>query len=452
MDEIGPNYDADLYRECVKAMKTDLTSDSGFAQWRLQQAWPSNADELIALRKTALEKLMASFRRGEIVSLDGVESATAMAIYKVHGERPFEMNSHWILSAQDWTCPCCERNKFAISRLGDKGQILGKLTIHHDHMGDAIKEEFTRAFVTNGTDGPQVEGKSLVDRIGKAFAAHEEVLICEDCNNADTTVSRELGLPKHFSFSVRQIKRFILPVPHAPHGIDFKAAQKVWLEAQPAYELRMRLIKEVSVAAATNQHWYEPHEPHAIPIPVYGYANAKLGFASLTDWISVGELVDALGPKKKIHPPNRAKWRTKFIKEGKAPPENYVALLRSAHHTAALWDEVPDDWVCPVCDRSKHEQVYLGEQGKIQFRAPGTSKDHRWKNQRICNHCHSVAISIKEEVADRAGRRPYDSFGYFSPDELRGIIDPRPHSFHRIRPKEAEALVALAVVRFVEEA
>lgn len=433
-------------------MKTDLNSDSGFAQWRLRQAWPANGDEQLALKKSALEQLVDSFRRGEITSLDGVESVTATAIYEVHGRRPFEMNSHWILSAQDWICPCCQRNKVAISRLGSKGQILGKLTIHHDHMGDAIEEEFCRAFVTKGTENPQVEGKRLVERIGKAFAAHEEVLICEDCNNADTSASRDLGLPKHFSFSVGKIKRFILPASHAPHCVDLRAAQTVWEEARAAYELRMRLIGEVAVAAATNTHWYEPHERHAIPIPVYGYANARLGFATLTDWVNLDDLVKALGPKEKIHQPNRARWRTESAKAGKPLPKNYLAMLRSVHHMAESWDALPDDWCCLVCDRSKHEQVYLGAKGDIQFRTPGTSNVQPWRRRPICNHCHSVVMSIKEEVAERAGIRPLDSFGYFSPEELREIIRARSHSPHLIKPREAEAFVELAVERVIDQA
>lgn len=433
------------------AMKTDLTSDSSFAQWCLRQTRPSDPDELMAVKKIALEKLMDSFYKGEITSFDGVESATSMAIYGIHGEHPFEMSSHWMLSAQDWVCPGCDRNKVAISRMGDKGQILGKLTIHHDHMGDAIREEFNRAFVANGTRDPQVEGKLLVERMGKAFAAHEEVLICEDCNNADTRVSSRLGSPRHFTFSVGKIKQFIRPAPHAPHIIDKDAAQKAWEDARPAYELRMRLIQEVAVAAATNRHWYEPHERHAIPIPVYGYADAKLGFATLSDWIDVGALTDALGAKKKVHVSDFAKWRSKRPKQGKAPPENYVALLHSAENTSASWSSVADDWCCPVCDRSKHDQVYLGEKEKIQFWAPGTSKDRRWQNCQICNHCHTVVVKIKNEVSARVGRRPYDSFGYFSPQELKAIIDPRPHSFHCVKPKEAEALVALAVERFTQE-
>jgi len=432
-------------------MKTDLALDSGFAQWRMRQVWPRNEDEAVALKKAAMEQLLQSFHRGEIISLDGVESAAARAIYEIHGRRPFEMNSHWILSAQDWCCPCCGRTKVAISRLGGKGQILGKLTIHHDHMGEAIEEEFCRAFVAKGTENPQVEGKRLVGRIGKAFAAHEEVLICEDCNNADASASRELGLPKHFTFSVNKIRQFILPSPHSPHSIDLKSAQRVWEEARPAYELRMRLIRAVAVAAATNTHWYEPHERHAIPIPVYGYADIFLGCGTLTDWINLGDLVKALGPKERIHQPNRARWRTESSKLGKPLPENYLPMLRSAHHMAESWDALPNDWRCLVCDRNKHEQVYLGAKGEIQFRTPTSGKDSRWQRRRICNHCHSVVMSMKEEVTERVGFRPDDSFGYFSPEELKGILRVRPHSPHLIKPKEAAALMDLAVERVIEE-
>jgi rubredoxin len=428
-------------------MNQDLSLNSGFARWRMRQPWPANMDEEVAQKEEALIELVASFRRGEITSLDGVDSVTSKAIMAIHGQHSFEMNSHWILSAQDWVCPCCRRGKVAISRKGAKDQILAKLVIHHDHMGEVIQEEFCSAFVGKGTAEPQVEGKRLVERIGNAFAAYESILICEDCNNADSKVKRELGLPKYFSFSIGQMARFLSPAPHVSHQYDLDVARSVWEEAEPAYELRMRLVREVATAAATNAHWYEPHDRYAIPIPVYGYADWRLDFPKLTSWVGLFALTKALGPQERIHAPNRTRWRIEQAKAGKPLPENYLAMLRSADHMAEDWNALPDDWRCIGCDRSKHDQVYVGAKGAIQFRVPGTSKDRRWRQQRVCNHCHSVVMSMKEEVTERAGVRPTDSWGYFSPEELKKIIQPRPHSPHLIKTKDAEALVELAVIR-----
>lgn len=432
-------------------MKTDLTFDSSFAQWCIKNVRPRECTDS-DLQREGLDVLVESFARGEITSLDGVDSAMSASIRAVHGEHPFEMNSNWILCAQDWICPCCGRDKLAVSRTGAKGQILCKLVIHHDHMGEVIEQEFCSAFVGQGTQEPQAEGKRLVARMGGAFSAYESVLICEDCNNADARTKRELGLPGPFSFSIGQMARFIKPAPHQPHEIELAWAKDVWEEARPAYELRMELIRTVARAAATNAHWYEPYSRKAIPIPVYGYEDARLGCFNLDRVVPLTWLTKALGPKEKIHTSDRARWRTNQTKAGKPLPPNYLAMLRSSDHMAESWALLAEDWRCLVCRRSKHEQVYLSPKGEVQFRTPTTTKDPKWKRQRICNHCHSTVMSLKEEVAERAGRRPRDSYGYFSPEELRRIIHPRAHSPHLIKPKEAAELVELAVTRVSDPA
>lgn len=433
-------------------MTADLIFDSSFALWRMRRRWPANAEEKIVQKQEALEVMLDSFNKGEITSLDGVASGNGRAIVEVHGQRPFEMNSHWILSAQTWVCPCCQRGKVAVSRLGGKGQILAKLVVHHDHMSEVIEEEFCRIFVGEGTEKPQVEGRRLVQRIGDAFAAYERVLICEDCNNADAKAKRELKLPKYFSFSVRQIAKFIEPKPHTTHALDLVVALQVWEEARDAYELRMRLIRTVAKAAATEAHWYEPHELCSNPVPVFGWSGGGFGLPKIEAWLDLEALVKALGSSTKLHTPNRAKWRTTKAKTGKPMPNNFLAMLRSTEHMAASWDDLPEDWCCPVCRRSKRDQVYLGSKGEIQFRTPSTSRNAAWQQQPICNDCQRVVMSMKEEVTERAGYRPMDSYGYFSPQELRAIIQPRPHSPHLIKPKEAEKLVQLAIKRVEGEA
>ena len=427
-------------------MKTDLNNDSAFAQWLLQKR-RGVALESDAVRAEALEVLLESFDRGEIESLDGVTSAMSKSILAELGERPFEMNSRWILSAQDWVCPCCRRNKREISRIGTKGQILAKLMVHHDHMGEVLREEFCRAFVGEGTQEPQSEGKRLVDRIGDAFSAYEQVLICEDCNQVDGKAKKALGLPKYFSFSIAQIARFITPLPHVPHVADLSVAQQVWSEAQAAYQLRMRLVRAVARASATDAHWYEPYDRQFIPIPVFGYADAQLGCATLQHWISLEALVKALGPKKEINKPNRSRWRTMKPKAAKSLPENHIAMLRSERYMAERWDNLPAEWHCPVCCRDKNAVIYVSERGEVIFQTSGTSHNPKWRGQVICGHCRSVIMSMKEEVTEQVGHRMSDSYECFTPTEFRAILEPKPHSAHSIKPEEAAKLVALVVAR-----
>lgn len=189
-------------------MNDDLYFQSRFWRWCVENE-PFDHEQMHALREQALDALVASINAGEISSLDGIDSPLSKKIKTHHQLAVFEMNSNWIGSPQSWVCPCCSRSKFQVSRVGKKQQILAKLVIHHDHMGEALKAAFHAAFEGAGTDVQQIEGQRLVERMGGAFAAYEEVLVCEDCNNADTAAKKLSAAPPYFSFSIGQIRRFI---------------------------------------------------------------------------------------------------------------------------------------------------------------------------------------------------------------------------------------------------
>jgi len=417
-----------------------LFLSSQFAQWCSAQR-RSDFEQLQAQRDEALALLVECVNTGEIISLDGARSPISLDIKNHHGVDDFEMNSHWIGSAQDWTCPCCSRSKFQVSRLGRKRQILAKLVIHHDHMGEALQAAFHAAFVRAGTDVEQIDGFRLVERMGHAFAAYEEVLVCEDCNNADTEAKKLVAAPPYFSFSIGQIRGFIQSGEHQPHHVDAATAQQTWKEARAAYELRMNLINAVARAAATDTHWYEPHQRRIQPIPVFGYAN-RIGDAMVKDWVSSTDLYKALGPQPKKADRNLARWRTTTQRPGYPLPDNYLAMLRSEETFAQAWDAVSDDWSCPVCGRGKQQIVYVGDKGKVVFFLASNNARGAWSfAPRICRQCHSTLMSLKLEVSELTGIKPPDSYGFVSPGELANIIRSRPHSQHAIRREEAAALV-----------
>jgi len=409
-----------------------------------------NPDEEEALRLEALGVLVDSVSAGEILSLDGVDSPLSQRI-KAHHQLPdFEMNSHWIGSAQTWTCPCCARSKFLIARVGRKNQILAKLVIHHDHMGEALSSAFHAAFEKAGTDTAQIEGQRLVERMGRAFAAYEEVLVCEDCNNADTEAKRLLSTPPSFSFSIGQIRQFIRYGDHRAHEVDASLAAKIWQAARPAYELRMKLIRAVAHAAATDTHWYEPHARRMDAIPVLGYRRRQMDDDAIQKWVSTESLVDALGPKKKPALRNLSRWRTTIPPAGRPLPPNFLAMLRSEESRARIWDLVPDDWSCPICRRSKHQSTCVGDRGKIGFYIRTNRGHGHWAGAtEICNHCSSILMSLKLEISYRVGYTLKDSYSFVGPGELSRIIVARPHSPHVIRSAEAEALVDTIVQRLV---
>lgn len=431
-------------------MSDERYEQSCFMKWCLEHPGPYTLNEEIELRKEAMAALVESVKTGDITSLDGVESPLSERIRARHGVTDFEMNSNWVGSSQDWICPCCGRSKFQVSRVGKKGQILAKLVVHHDHMGEAMKAAFHSAFEVAGTRVEQIDGWRLVERMGDAFAAYAEVLVCEDCNNADTEAKKIAGSPSYFSFSIGQIRRFISSADHRPHLVEPARAGAVWEEAEPAYKLRMKLIRAVAQAAATDAHWYEPHARATDPIPVFGFARRGVE-SEIARWAYADPLLRALGANTKVSAPNLSRWRQVTQKPGKMLPANYLAMLRTEESHGRSWEALPEDWCCPICQRSKHELVYVGEQGKVIFAMRLVTGRGAWAPlTRICNHCESTLMSLKWEGAQRAGKAPKNSYSFVEPMELGKIITARPHSPHLIRTKEAQELLALVVQRISE--
>lgn len=423
-------------------MWSDSAYYSRFGDWSQSRQPPSGVpnDEY----REGLKLLVDCVDSGEITFLDSQNSPVAREILETHGERRFEMNSNWVGSPQDWACPCCLRTKLQISRVGKKEQILAKCVIHHDHMGDVLEEAFNAEFVAAGTDIEQVEGRKLIDRMSSAFAAYDAILVCEDCNNADTAAKKVLAVPREFSFSISQIRGFIQVRNHQPHSINHSSAQNAWEAAKPAFVLRMRIIKAVAKAAATDTHWFERYPRKFEPVPVYGHGERSL--PKISKWFSSDALIEALGMQTKVSKANVSRWREGTRKRGKPVPANYLAMLKSVEYKADNWDSLPDDWACPICRRSKPQIVYVGEQGQVRFNVATTGR--AWPEApKICGHCSKIHMALKSEVKSHLGDFR-DSYSFVSPSELAGIILPIAHADHQVRPAEAKCLLDKILANF----
>lgn len=63
---------------------------------------------------------------------------------------------------------------------------------------------------------------------GITTARFAPVIICEQCNSADSSAKRKLGLPASFTFSPTEIRSFIFPTAHGWHIINYNVAQDVY--------------------------------------------------------------------------------------------------------------------------------------------------------------------------------------------------------------------------------
>lgn len=425
---------------------TDIRN-SKFWEWHCKQRI-RDLEEINKQRAEALSLLEASVRDGDITSLDGVESPLSLSIKKHFGTSKFEMNSLWIGADQKWTCPCCGRTKYEITRLGRSGQILAKLVVHHDHMGDAMQEAFHSAFANAGTEVAQVDGFKLVERMGSAFAAFTNTLICEDCNHADVLATKHINSPSYFSFSVGQIRQFIRSRAHTTHQVNYDIVDQIWAKAKAAYDLRMDLIQKVAEASATDSHWYEPTHPTIDPTPTFELSRRRLGDLAIKEWVSAEDLFRALGPRSSFAVRDYSKWRKAKPKLAKPLPVNYLAMLRSEPTFARRWDELPDDWKCPICERNKIEVVYVAEKGKITLVIHSHHGVGKWQNSSLfCVNCMTVLLGLKREVEALAGIKLKSSYDFVSPLEIAKIIIPEPHISHKVNGAAAEALLQIILTR-----
>ncbi|ANI59545.1 hypothetical protein [Pseudomonas sp. GR 6-02] len=395
-------------------------------------------------KEIALRLAIEGIADGSIDSLDGVESPLSRKIQAHHGIDLFEMNRNWVETAQSWKCPCCGRGKFEISRVGSKGQILAKLVEHHDHMADALKAAFNKVFVVSGTDKPTSTGLALVERMAPAFSSYPPVLICEDCNNADAAAKKVISSAgrkiEWQSFSIGQIRRFIIIQEHVPHSIDVAKVTELWGLVRPAYVARMNLVYEVAKAAVLQDYWYERYQGETMAVPTL--SNGFQQYNGL-EFVSGEALLHEMAKSTVKHLSNYSRWRTEVQRSGDKPPPNFLVIIESLPGCARMWAELKDTWQCPICERSKYKVVSY-KKGKISFHTHLPTKySAAWKSQgHICMGCFNVVAAMKRELEKGHGIKVGFTFDCITPDELRAIIHARPHSPPLVDAEMAKVLIS----------
>ncbi|MNU80086.1 hypothetical protein D3C71_697080 [compost metagenome] len=392
---------------------------------------------------TALNLAIKCINDGTLDLLDGVGSPLSCEIKSHHGVELFEMNRNWVETSQHWKCPCCQRSKFEISRLGSKGQILAKLVEHHDHMTDALKAAFNKVFVESGTENPTSTGLALIERMAPAFSAYARVLICEDCNNSDAAAKKILSAKGYRvewqSFSIGQIRQFINVGSHVSHSVDESKVIALWLLVGPAYVARMKLVYQVAQSAVLQDYWYERYPLGMVPVPTL--SNGFHKHCGL-DLINGEALSHEMAKSNIVHQANRSRWRTESKPMGSIPPANYLAMLLSLPGCARMWNELEDSWKCPICQRSKFETVtFTKDRVTFQTHTP-TRLSLAWRGiNQICMGCCSVVKAMKWELEKSCGLDVGATFNCLTPDQLRLIITARPHSPPLVDGRKAQQLI-----------
>jgi hypothetical protein len=87
-------------------------------------------------------------------------------------------------------------------------------------MKDLLVKKFER--ISAGLDRvvANESAKEFAKRSASMISAYDNMVICQDCNNADAEAKRLAGAHSSFSYSPNEIKAFIIVAPNKEHEID----------------------------------------------------------------------------------------------------------------------------------------------------------------------------------------------------------------------------------------
>jgi hypothetical protein len=131
--------------------------------------------------------------------------------------------------------------------------------------------------------------------------------------------------------------------------------------------------------------------------------------------------------------------------------ELYAYGGKKPSHNNAAWYALPDDaWTCPACRRTKFEIFRWCEKpGHFGDWVFGVCEHHdhlqdfgyapRFQNVLICDLCNSADGNVKHVLGLPA------AFS-FSPEEIRGFIEPVPHGWHGVNYRAARVEYVSAVL------
>lgn len=354
------------------------------------------------------------------------------------------VNNWWVKTPPEWCCPCCKRNKQEIVRADRSGRAFGSLIAHHDHFRellDNIVAERARALGVVDTTFDEASNR-FVRRFTDGLIRFDELIICEDCNNADARGKSVVNAPAHLTFTVSEIASFIRVRPSLPHEIDRALVRSAYASALPKYEKRLQSAERLADIVLRNEHWLEHTDRELQPDWVDRNVESVmrlLGFDANARWQVAEELLCRTPVSRRNH----AAWRTRARIASKPPSSAEVDYV--AKSQAERWTFVADDWQCPGCGRSKMQIIRPTNQFNWMFvlesmRFLCDSSENGSAVVTICDACRQSVRDFNMEARNdpQIGAWPIPYLGL---GDLRRIVRPQPHGLHNINGAQVEILI-----------
>ncbi len=388
-------------------------------------------------------QLIADVASGKFRHIDGIMSPLTIQLMNAHDAVEADMTEFWMMTPQGWCCPVCNRSKSEIVRKDKNNRLICRLVEHHDHMIDILGKRFNEISAT-------LIGGVIADDAAERFArrsssmvsAYNNIVICQDCNNADAKAKKAVGMSVHFSYSPDEISRFITPQKNSPHDVDVNIAREIWAQTKPTFDLRMKIVDRIAYIAATNTHWFQEGPRKYQPQGIESECRSNLRLFYRLDRFPYHAL---RGKRDKTQ--DNSGWRSKgTVRQGERPTAgecDHVAKVTDAY----VWKLVPDDWCCPVCNRNK---VAIIRRNKTKDWCFGLSRQNyrdlaspkKKAHHVICFDCGIVARDMGQEAVKTAGLSTSGVSVWVTLDDITAVIKARPHTRHEILEDAAERTVA----------
>lgn len=362
--------------------------------------------------------------------LDGIWHPQTQSIAKQLGVSKFDINRWWCLTPSDWHCPACGRKKSEIARANQHNELTCHLVEHHDHMDRYIEKLLVEKIGKSDEFLATLDSERFAKRAAPAISAFDPTVICEDCNNADTKAKKAVAAHTDFSFTVGDMRKFVMAAPNESHKINKEQLCKVWKQRERELRLRFLLAEKIVGLAASNTQWYEEADQiyHAEQIERRASTLLIPLIHSPYPLVRLSQFEEISAPKP-VRTTNLRGWRKNKKLCSEVPPTPNDVLWTETRYRKML-ESVPQNWSCDWCDRTKIEIIRPSKESawSIGVRGVWVSNNDSSKRTKasICQDCADVRIQISKEAKVKPD--------LVEKSHVMSIIRARPHSQHQLEP------------------
>lgn len=395
---------------------------------------------------TSKEELYEFLKNNDLLGLDSEYSYVTDEFKKQFNAEGVHFNKWWVCTPTTWRCPVCDRKKSELLKLNKHGDLSGQLHEHHDHMSDLAKKRFDEISASKENVIADLIAQKFVIRLSYALAAYDKTIICSDCNSADKQAKKIVSAHKYFSFSPSEISKFIIVKNNLEHEIDEDILKEIWKEQSITFKTRLNLVDTIANIAAENIHWYQPSDETSIQ--TMRKANYFLELQGLKNICKFEP--ETLLYKTVVYTGKTNIWR-KEQRKVKATTPTDGQIQHMSNINGSSWNKLKDDWLCPICFRSKKDCLQPSKKSPWNFQTVSKSFFNetmpRWCEELIiCNECHKTITLIQKEV-DLNGQLNWSSHWLLTANELQEAIVSRSNTSHSINNEYVDRLLPILLER-----